>query len=385
MATHHKLYPPSASERWLECTASPALLESLPRSSSWYAAEGTLGHTITEHVQRGGATYDALPPYPIGSTHEVSGHEITVTRELLDAAHQCVAWCEEIGPGVWLDEQRVRLPFTDGTADRIGTTHAEPHVLHVIDYKFGRGVVVDCENNTQLMLYAIGALITFAWLYENVSHVHLHIMQPRLYSHTDHRISVDSLQQFYTFATSRVDEAKAGGVFRPGKKACRWCDLAGTCKARAAYMAEQANAIARREAAVMTPAEMNDAYRWTLEAVDFIDAVQSNVRDRLRNNEAIPGLKLVRGRSSRHWADIDETLIAETITNIGGTQAYADPKLKTPAALEKEIGRALLKRIARDVPIVHVDGAPTVALAEDKRPAISDEFATRYSHIMKGQ
>ena len=37
--------------------------------------------------------------------------------------------------------------------------------LHIIDFKYGQGVLVSAENNPQMMLYALGALKAFDSLY----------------------------------------------------------------------------------------------------------------------------------------------------------------------------------------------------------------------------
>ena len=34
-------------------------------------------------------------------------------------------------------------------------------LLHIIDFKYGQGVLVDAEENPQMMLYALGALRQF--------------------------------------------------------------------------------------------------------------------------------------------------------------------------------------------------------------------------------
>ena len=52
-------------------------------------------------------------------------------------------------------------------------------MIEVIDFKGGRGVRVDANRNSQLMLYALGALLEFDPLYD-IHHVRMTIVQPRL-------------------------------------------------------------------------------------------------------------------------------------------------------------------------------------------------------------
>ncbi|WP_258316863.1 DUF2800 domain-containing protein, partial [Escherichia coli] len=50
--------------------------------------------------------------------------------------------------------------------------------LHVIDLKYGLGVLVEAEWNPQMMLYALGALALFDALYD-IEQVALTVFQPR--------------------------------------------------------------------------------------------------------------------------------------------------------------------------------------------------------------
>ena len=45
-----------------------------------------------------------------------------------------------------------------GTVDAL-IYHAEERLLEVVDLKYGTGVVVEVENNTQLLMYALGAAL----------------------------------------------------------------------------------------------------------------------------------------------------------------------------------------------------------------------------------
>lgn len=51
-------------------------------------------------------------------------------------------------------------------------------LLHIIDLKYGQGVLVDATENPQMMLYALGALRIFDCLYD-IESVSMTIYQPR--------------------------------------------------------------------------------------------------------------------------------------------------------------------------------------------------------------
>ena len=50
--------------------------------------------------------------------------------------------------------------------------------LHIVDFKYGRGVLVEAEDNPQMKLYALGALEIFDCLYD-IDTVSMTIYQPR--------------------------------------------------------------------------------------------------------------------------------------------------------------------------------------------------------------
>lgn len=62
-----------------------------------------------------------------------------------------------------------RLDFSCYVPDGFGTGEAmivSKGKLHIIDFKYGEGILVDAVNNPQMMLYALGALKRFEKKYE---------------------------------------------------------------------------------------------------------------------------------------------------------------------------------------------------------------------------
>lgn len=73
-------------------------------------------------------------------------------------------------------EQRVAVnPNVYGTADAV-VWQPEKKALHVVDLKYGAGVPVEVNNNLQLMIYALAALLTMNYNAETVT---ITIVQPR--------------------------------------------------------------------------------------------------------------------------------------------------------------------------------------------------------------
>ena len=76
-----------------------------------------------------------------------------------------------------------------GTGDCIIIADGE---LHIIDYKHGRGVLVEAENNPQMQLYALGAMEIFDGIYD-IDTVVMTIFQPRRENVSSFSLSKDEL------------------------------------------------------------------------------------------------------------------------------------------------------------------------------------------------
>jgi hypothetical protein len=80
----------------------------------------------------------------------------------------------------------VRVDFSDYVPEGFGTCDnvmIGGDTITITDYKHGKGVQVDAESNTQMMLYALGALKKYAQIFgDTIKNVRLCIVQPRIVS-----------------------------------------------------------------------------------------------------------------------------------------------------------------------------------------------------------
>lgn len=75
-----------------------------------------------------------------------------------------------------------RLDFSEWVPDGFGTGDfviIADGTMEVCDLKYGKGVPVSANNNKQMMLYALGAIAEFNFLYD-IQKVRMTIIQPRL-------------------------------------------------------------------------------------------------------------------------------------------------------------------------------------------------------------
>ena len=167
MPSEHALLSPSAAERWLACPASVRLSnEVLGYSDSVYAREGTLAHTRAEIEARYllGLCDEDKYDHMVAQWWRDSEEELTLEQqeeiEKHAQAYADLLWHKrnDMGPHtkVFLEERVYPgIPDCFGTGDAILVSPTE---VEIVDFKYGAGVHVDVEDNTQLKLYGLGAL-----------------------------------------------------------------------------------------------------------------------------------------------------------------------------------------------------------------------------------
>ena len=382
-ANGHALLSASSAHRWLECPISVRMTADLPDTAGEAAAEGTLAHSIVEErldsiIEKGiwpkkaSAKLRMDERYrPVMEEHAdtMVGYVMDIFDGLNDSGHDPILMSEQ------------RLDFSRWVPDGYGTGDAlviADGVIHVIDYKYGKGVPVYAEGNPQLRLYALGVYEAYDPLYD-IHEVHTHIVQPRLESQTTEVLTAEELLKWADeYAAPRAQMAMAGdGEPNPGEW-CRFCRARATCRARA----EQQLALARYEfksPLILTPEEIGDILgrvdelgKWAKSVKDY--ALQSAVS----NGESFPGWKLVRGRANRKLTDEAEVAAILTEQGFAPSQIYS---LKGLTDLEEVVGKKQLADLLGDL-IVKPEGRPTLAPESDRRQAITrtaaDDFEDDY-------
>jgi len=159
MSTHAVLSA-SGAFRWLRCPPSALLEREFADNTNEAAAEGSAAHALAEHKLRRALKMRSKKPVSQYDCDEMDEHTNGYVGFILEQIGQCH------NPLV-LIEQKLDLskfvPDGYGTADCIIVAD---NLLHVIDFKYGMGVVVSAEDNPQMKLYALGALTLFEDLYD---------------------------------------------------------------------------------------------------------------------------------------------------------------------------------------------------------------------------
>ena len=389
MAAHAKLSP-SAASRWLNCPGSINLCSTVPRKPvSKYATEGSAAHYLGECcLHKAAQPVDRLGDF-INVKENGRINKVKVTADMVDAVQVYVDEVRrvrgELDGAEFTIESRVPLsawiPGGFGTSDHVAVQPFGKLMIH--DYKHGAGVPVDAIGNTQMRIYALGALgpVNEA----QVDTVEMVIVQPRA-PHPDGPIRSDTMSADDLLAWGHdvlKPGAKAtqdpGAPRRPGKW-CRWCDASGVCPEQTAGAAQAMFGTPNLPATVeeartvlpdiagMPPEKLAEVYRISKELVEpWLKAAHVAWQDYLAQHGPAHGYKLVAGRATRKWADpIRAELEATDLLDQG---AYEDPKLKSVAQIEKTLKSGGLdpNSLAH---LVEVTKGVSIAAETDKRPAL---------------
>jgi hypothetical protein len=365
MSTHAKLSA-SGSHRWANCAGSVAAEAKVKRSfSSPAAEEGTCAHELAELVLLGGGN-----AYDWEGRNLVENSAFVVSREMCGYVQQYVDYVRAQG-GRQEYEQRVH--FNDWIPDGFGTADAlvlDGSTLRVIDLKYGKGVKVFAEENTQGILYALGALSEYETI-ADIETVVVSIVQPRLDHIDEWELSKGELLRWGEWLSQRAEEALSLDAPRTaGDEQCKFCAAKATCPAlqkltHDVIMTDFDNIDDTANPDTLTMAQLNKALSAKKLIVSWLDAVESHVFELLEKGEHNDQFKLVEGRSLRKWGDAEAA--SKTLVELLGDNAY-ERSLLSVAKAEKALGKAKASQIA-DL-VVKPRGKPTIVPISDKRPAI---------------
>lgn len=365
----HAILSPSGSGTWLSCPASIRMSRDIPREENEYAREGTQFHTLCEVTARyrllGGSEADYLDGI-------LQWSEETADEWKTDQLKHVISWLiflqeamEEDPEAIVLLEQRVDtgVPGCWGTADVVIISHRFGWI-RVIDIKYGAGIRVDAVENSQLMLYGVGAL----GLVEDPLEIHdvtVTVWQPRMSNFSDYTISRRDLVKW---RNSIIPIAKLAlgedAPFGPSESACRFCSAAGVCAPRTRHMLAQDFG----DPDVLTGEEISEAHSRISELKHWISSVEKAALQRAYEEAgSVPGFKVVRSGGRRMI--VDETAAIDALTRAGyQLEDVSARKIATLGQLDQLTGSAEeLQQVLGDL-LVKSEGRLSLAPDSDPRP-----------------
>ncbi len=405
----HALLSPSASKKWINCSAALACELGIPNTSGQAAVNGTAMHTLSEKVllrllkgeeataqtykgsyvlNEGKGPVRAFADKPPAGAVLVTDDFVSQVTKYVDYCRLVITAAEEVQieqrvnltrvlhPGVMApvfdidgrqvydeNDNPVTAPLqTFGTADLVAITQRTDgsYMLIVGDLKTGRHKVL-AKNNYQMMLYALGLLAVYRRLYD-ITAVRLVIFQPYAGGADEWDTTPENLQSWGEMAADAavraIDAFQRGkkglraSDFNPGPEQCQWCRFSEKCSAKRGAVFQEKTA-----ATEVTLDQLKaDWERLPLLRQQIAD-IEKAMYTALMRGEKVEGLKLVEGREgNRAWTDADK------VREMFGDRVLREVVM-TPTEALKVIPAAELEEY-----ITRKAGQPSIATADDKRP-----------------
>lgn len=379
---------PSAADRWTTCTASPKFIfdnwDKIPPQDTSFSQEGTTAHEVAAAMLENRLPNEKdkyLCPVPV--TKEMRMHAFDYweyTRELFDSvSHFPIV--EQKFPLWYMLERNAKVDFVAWSQSG----------MHIVDYKYGEGIIVSPENNLQCAIYARAIVESEAKATKEYPSydwpIIIHIFQPRTREGESSNKWITTWGEIAKL-TSKISET-ARDIFRstdpyfdpsdyvdfaPSEKACQWCPAKGFCQARKISLTrdiEPLSVIDGKPLPVgqsLTETQLAAIVKHGDHIKKWIDDAQAFALQHMRAGHKIPGFKLVTSRGgNRFWSDpskVAKYLLEDTI--LRKDEIYSEPKLIGPAAVEKLIGKGQFPKRVYNL-IAKPPGQPIIAPEDDSR------------------
>lgn len=344
MSSTHSKYSPSQLARIIKCPGSVQLCREVPaRPTSSYAAEGTLLHTYVENFLRD-------PNW----THAQNNYEKPEYEEVIQSVLDYVE--QELGENTemhyYVVEQKVCIPSTKYKDQIFGTLDfgvVTQDAIHIFDWKFGRGVVVNAKDNEQFLAYASGFLEFLNYNFNDKPEIlkaimefpiFVHAVQPRIDNFQKEQVTRAEIREFIIRTEKAIALANSPHPpYNPGEEQCRWCAGAGVCN----YRISQAQLDLQLVFVGMSDITDNkcsmekivELYEKAKDVEAAIKSIERHMFMSLAKGDKVPGYKLVEGRSNRKWlANVDADKLSKTI-GVDLSELIEEPKIKSVAQIEK--------------------------------------------------
>ena len=361
----HAVLSASGSHRWLNCTPSARLELEFENTGSEAAREGTAAHALCEHKLKRALHMRSRRPasdYDSDEMEECTDAYVDFVMEQYEAAKQV---CED--PVILIEQ---RLDFSCYVPDGFGTGDCliiSDDRLHIIDFKYGMGVLVEAEDNPPMKRSALGALAVYGALYDS-REVSMTIFQPRRENVSTWTIPVEDLKAWAENELKpRAKMAYDGeGEYLPGEW-CTFCRAAVKCRARAEEKLKLAQTEFRMPP-LLTDAEIEDILAVLPDLTKWANEITAYALDAaLNHGKEWNGFKVVEGRSVRKYRD--EAAVAEAAKEAGYKDIYRQsliPLTEMQRLMGKDRFEAILGGLITKAP-----GKPTLVPKSDRRPAMN--------------
>lgn len=386
----------SSADRWTTCTASPKYIfdnwDRLPPENRTYADEGNTAHEVAAALLQGRKVNPKECPVPVTAEMNWNGWQyMEFVEGLIEPRGRVIV------------EQRLPLFYAESRNAIVDAAIINNHSLHVVDYKYGEGVIVSPENNLQATIYAKSVVwASTQWNKDKYGIPHplsipenfpvtVHIYQPRSrnadespfhsWATTWGDIDAKARKVFNTAAnilhvTDPINPKANNLVFAPSEKACQFCPAKGFCEARPAMLTQDLPMLDLTETSppklalpqVISMKQLAAVVKYGDQLKKWIDDANAYALQFMRAGHKIPGFKLVDSRGGkRFWSDPKKAakyLLEDSI--LREDEILSEPKLNSPAQIEKLLGKGKIPSRAFHL-ISKPPGSPVIVSEDDPR------------------
>lgn len=376
---NHAILSASSSHRWLRCLPSARLELEFENTNGEAAKEGTAAHALSEHKLKKALRIRSKRPtseYDSDEMEESTDAYVDFIMEQVELARKS---CTD--PIVLIEQ---RLDFSCYVPDGFGTGDCviiSDDRLHIVDFKYGMGVLVDAEDNPQMKLYALGALEIYDSLYD-IKEISMTIFQPRRENVSTWTVLVEELKA-WAEEELKPKAAKAyqgEGEYMPGPW-CTFCRASSRCRARADENLKLAQ-MEFKMPPLLTDSEIEEVLTILPDLTKWANEITAYATDAAVNHgKEWHGFKVVEGRSVRKYKD--ENAVAEKAVISGYKDIYRK-SLIPMTEMQKLMGKTKFEDILGNL-IYKPPGKPTLVPNSDKRPAMNVADAkNEFNEIMEG-
>lgn len=364
MPSEHAILSASGSHRWLACTPSARLEQEFSDTDSTASLEGTAAHSLAEHKLKKKLKMQSTRPNTIYDNDEMEMYTDDYSDYVVEQYTKAKRYDENAKV---LIEQRLDfscyVPEGFGTGDAVIVSKGK---LHIIDLKYGLGVLVNAEKNPQMMLYALGALRKYEKEYE-IKKVKLTIFQPRRENVTTWETTTAALKKWANkILRPKAEMAYRGtGKYEPGAH-CQFCKAAIKCRARA----EEKLKLAKEEfkkPPLISDNEIESVLAKIPDIKKWCDDIMEYALEKALNGKKWEGFKIVAGRGTRKY--LNEEAVVAALNKAGYYDIYKKSLLPI-TEMEKLMTKKTFSEVLGKL-VGKTEGKPTLVSLDDKRPELN--------------
>ena len=388
----HAFLAPSGSSRWLTCTASPGYIAGLgakaDTSSSAYAEEGTEAHELAEDCLLVGIDTNEVEGIPEEMQEYVQGY-LDFVRGLAEGRDLLI-------------ESKLPLWYAPDTTGTMDAGYAGNRKLTIADLKYGAGVSVQADRNTQLGIYGRSLLEYLGLTGEDIDEVEIYVYQPRVWGEEPIRSWYLSYDEFIAFTDPVYNTAKkilANPVakdlqFHASPVTCKFCPAQAFCKAHTQMLlgdtpleVEAVNS----EPDLPSPGELSmlelSVIHENAKAIkNWLEKVDNYLYNKTEEGHNT-GYKMVRGKAGNR-AYSDESKAEKWLTRQLKQDERYKKTLVSPAQAEKllkkkDVSKAVMANFEKL--IYKPKGGRVLAKTSDPREALPPEGSEDFENLDQGE